>query len=544
MAARPCCGVGGGGGGKSGVTRREAGGAAAAAAAAAVLSGASPAAAAERMAGDMAAVERSPTLLALESRVSTFALPNGMRFVVCERHQAPIFSVQMYADVGAYDEREGETGVAHLLEHLAFKGTQTLGTTDFAAERLALDDCDAAFYALRDAVAQGAPAGRVGELREALARTEAAAAVYELPNAYGATLKREGGVGLNAETSFDSTVFYCSLPSNKLELWFALESDRLRAPVFRGMYAEKGVIEEERRLRVDNSPQGKFQQAFLEAAFDSPYRRPIIGYEHDFDQLGREEVCDFFQRKYGPGAMTVAIAGDITPEQVQRLAEEYFGSWEPNPAFEPPSAAAPARTPSPRTVRRSPAEISMAAPASPLLYMGYERGSRTSPDAIPISLFASLLSNGRTSPFYTDLVEPRRALAAALTPTFPGEKHGTMSLLIGLPVEGQSIGKLRSELVREVDMVLKPRAPRALENGLARAKRQSRAARRRALASNSACAGALASSEALGSDLGWRELVERAERSEATTPGEVRDVCRRVFAESNLRAVGSMTREA
>ena len=518
---------------------------------AALLAACNVAATSERArAGEQAAgavPSRSPaaTLRALEARVSSFQLDNGLRFVVCERHQAPIFNAHLYADVGAFDEVEGSTGLAHLLEHLAFKGTRTLGTRDYAAERLALDDVDALYYALRDKVLAGAPPDVVETARQKLMAAEASAsAAYEVPNAYGATVRKEGGVGLNAETGYDSTKYYCSLPANKLELWFALEADRLQNAVFRGMYSEKEVIEEERRLRLDNSPQGTFQQAFLEASYpQSNYRRPIIGYQRDFEMLGRREVQAFQQERYGPSSMTIAIAGDVTPERVQQLAQEYFGGWRPAAAFGSGSGnLAPSAAGATGAIKREPTELSLKLPSSPLLYMGYPRGDRDSPDAIPVSLLCSAVSIGRTSPFYQRLIKKRRALYAAASPTFPGEKYDTQALLIAAPVDGGSPRKLKGDLTRELQAVLDPRSPDALEEGIALAKKQAEGARRRALASNPACASALAAAEALGSDRGWRELVDRAERSEQTSPDEVRQVGRRVFDESNAMTTAFLLR--
>ncbi|MEW5315252.1 MAG: hypothetical protein WDW38_006696 [Sanguina aurantia] len=195
--------------------------------------------------------------LGLESRVSEFTLPNGLHFIVLPRHTAPVVAVHTYADVGAFDEVDGQTGLAHLLEHMAFKGTPRIGTKDFSREAPLLDACDEAFYTLQAAKANQDGFAAIARLSESFERVQNTAEELVVPNAFGSMLQRQGAVGLNATTSHDATRYFTSLPVNKLPLWFAMEGERFQAPVFRSLYKEKRVVDEERRLRVDNSPGGR-----------------------------------------------------------------------------------------------------------------------------------------------------------------------------------------------------------------------------------------------------------------------------------------------
>ena len=292
----------------------------------------------------------------------------------------PIVSFVTHADVGAFDEADGQTGLAHLLEHMAFKGTPSIGTTDAAAEARLLDAADAAFYDLRDLKAAGAPARALAAAEAHLAAATAQADALAVPNAFGAALTRAGGVGLNASTSHDATRYYCSLPSNKLELWFALEAARFREPVFRELYTEKAVVAEERRARVDGAPLGKFQQAFARSAFANNYGRPVIGYAADVEAVGRRELVSFFQSHYGPRALTIAVVGDARPDRVRALAEKYFGGWAAPEARDPApgSSAPPARPAAP------PPRLVSAERAGPLVMQAYYRPPDTHPDAIAI----------------------------------------------------------------------------------------------------------------------------------------------------------------
>ncbi|KAJ9516019.1 hypothetical protein QJQ45_024472, partial [Haematococcus lacustris] len=362
--------------------------------------------------------------------VQQFTLPTGMHFIVYRSTVAPVVSddswhslarvsslqvsAHIYARVGAWEEAEGATGLAHLGEHLAFKGTRRIGALDWAREAPLLDAMDETFYELRQLQQQqqaaagssrsnGAAAARLQDQLQALQAGSSKASGLVEQNAYGKLLSRAGAVGLNATTSHDETRYFVSLPANKLELWFALESERFRAPVFRELYAEKKVIEEERRLRVDDAPLGKFQAEFALRSLGNQYRRPVIGFADDFQQLGRVEVADFFAKYYGPQRLTVALAGDVTVEQVQQLASKYFGDWSgaqglPRPAPPPatqdptPPAASPTSPPDAaggawwqqQRLRNPLASIGLgqryeeAAAAGPLLLLGFYRPALTS----------------------------------------------------------------------------------------------------------------------------------------------------------------------
>ncbi|GAX86601.1 hypothetical protein CEUSTIGMA_g14009.t1 [Chlamydomonas eustigma] len=267
-------------------------------------------------------------LLGLENRISEFTLSNGMHFLVYERHGAPLVSCIIHANVGAFDEEEGSTGIAHLLEHMAFKGTSEVGSKQWKLEEPLLKAVDEAFYDVRAAREEMLVSGGMGafvtnrklqRLESTFLKLQEDAAKLATPNAYGSILQQAGALGLNATTSQDETRYFVSLPSNKLELWFALEARRFQDPVFRGLYSEKKVVAEERKLRVDTSPLGKYQQNFALAALGNNYRRPVIGFAEDVDRMGRKEVDAFFRKYYGPANLTAAVVGDINPEQVQEV---------------------------------------------------------------------------------------------------------------------------------------------------------------------------------------------------------------------------------
>ena len=170
-----------------------------------------------------------------------------------------------------------------------------------------------------------------------------AAQQYVIPNEYPQIIEMNGGEGLNAETSMDATQYFYKFPSNRLELWFLLESERFYSPVFREFYKERDVVREERRMRVESEPQGLLQESFLAAAFEAhPYHHSPGGWASDIENLRLGEAIRFYKEYYVPSNISMAIVGDVDPKQAHTMAEKYFGiipkSENPPPVhtIEPP----------------------------------------------------------------------------------------------------------------------------------------------------------------------------------------------------------------
>jgi len=273
----------------------------------------------------------------LENSVEEFTLDNGMKFIVLEQHQAPVVSFVIYANVGSVDDPKEYTGLAHMFEHMAFKGTTTLGSKDIDAELKLIAVEDSVFMELRSERLKGrlADSARIAELTEAY--DAARDASYELvePNAFSKLVRRQGGVGMNAGTGSDQTVYFYSLPSNKVELWMALDSERFLNPVLREMYRERDVVAEERRMRIDSSPFGRLFEELLGLAFRAhPYGISTIGHMSDIQNYSREYAKTVFEKYYGPSNLVVAIVGDVKIKDVRRLAKKYWGRIPYRPAPE------------------------------------------------------------------------------------------------------------------------------------------------------------------------------------------------------------------
>nr|WP_299405254.1 pitrilysin family protein [Acaryochloris sp. IP29b_bin.148] len=466
-----------------------------------------------------------PYLDRVKEKVTTFQLKNGLKFIVLERHQAPVIAFHTYADVGGANEPVGQTGVAHYLEHLAFKGTQRIGTTDYKAEQPLLEQQDQLFDQIQAAKAKK-DEQTVQALTKELAEVTQKADALVTQNEMGQIIGQEGGVGLNATTSSDATRYFYSLPANKLELWMSLESERFLEPVFREYYKEKDVILEERRLRTDNSPIGKMVEVFLGEAFDvHPYLQPVIGYEKDLRNLTRQNVQDFFDTYYGPGNLTIAIVGDVNPKEVKQLAETYFGRFKSR--SQPPTVT---QVEPPQQKTKS---VTLELKSQPWYLEGYHRPAISDPDHVIYDLIASLLSDGRTSRLYKSLVESQKiALSAEGFSGFPGDKYPNLMLFYSLTAPGHTVDEVATALKTELDQL---KTELVDIQDLDRLKTQARAGLLRSLDSNSGMARLLTEYDVKTGD--WRNLFSELEKIEAVTPEDVQRVAQATFTPEN-RTVG------
>jgi predicted Zn-dependent peptidase len=469
-----------------------------------------------------------PYLDRVEKQLTGFRLDNGMKFIVLERHQAPVVSFLTYADVGGVDEPDGKTGVAHFLEHLAFKGTTKIGTKDYLAEKPLLERLERLDAQITTAKAEGKKE-EVARLEAEFKQVEAQAAKLVVQNEMGQIVEQAGGVGLNANTSTEATRYFYSFPSNKLELWMSLESERFLEPVLsREFYKEKDVILEERRLRVENSPIGQMVEKFIDAAYKvHPYRRPVIGYDQDIRGLTPEDVQKFFDTYYAPNNLAIAVVGDVNPKEVKRLAETYFGRFQAKAKPQSKISVEPKQTQT--------REVSLELPSQPWYLEGYHRPAITHPDNAVYEIISRLLSDGRTSRLYKSLVEKQRlALSAQGYSGFPGDKYPNLMFFYALTAPGHTVDELATGLRQEIDN-LRTQPVTAAE--LKRVKTQARADLLRSLDSNMGMAQLLLEYEVKTGS--WQNLFKQLDEIAAVTPADVQRVAKATFTPEN-RTIGKL----
>ena len=470
---------------------------------------------------------------ALKGKVTEFTLANGLRVIVLERHDVPVFSFMTHVDAGSVDEPVGQTGLAHMFEHMAFKGTDEIGTKNYGKEAKVIEKIDRLFmelYAERNKQ-RGSDPERVERLLAEIESAREEHSQYVESNEFSQIIDQNGGVGLNASTGSDGTYYYYSMPSNRLELWSYLESARFVKPVFREFYKERDVVIEERNMRIDSQPFGQFIEELVGVAYRAhPYKSLGIGHRADLDNLRLDAANWFYETYYTPQNMVVAIVGDVYPDQVRQMAEKYFGQM--------PRRADPPAVHTVEPQQKGERRFTMQGDAQPIMAMGFHRPNVNHSDDAALNVMARVLGQGRTSRLYKRCVKDEKsALFAGAFPTFPGEKYPSLFIVFAIPNSGntpeeiesagwEEIGKLKKELITPEE--------------LARVKTEVRAEFIRGIESNSGLAGQLADFEVMRG--GWENLFSEVARIEAVTREDVRDVAQKYLVRNNA-TVGYMVTE-
>ena len=408
------------------------------------------------------------SLKEFEKKVTEFTLPNGLHFIVCERHEAPVVSFHTYVNAGSVDDPSGKTGLAHMFEHMAFKGTAQIGSLNWPAEKQAMQNIEQVY----DSYDAERNKGRLADpvvLKKLHAELEAAiekANTYVDENLYPNLIEENGGVGMNASTGEDSTNYFYSLPSNRIELWFLLESSRFIAPVFREFYKERDVVREERRMRTESEPQGKLLEVLSATAFEAhPYKNPAIGWPSDIENLRVKDAEAFFQKYYAPANITMAIVGDVNPAEARRMAERYFGPIAKRPL--PP----PVHTVELPQEGEKRAEVVFQ--SQPLEFIVYKRPDQYDKDDPVYDVLSSILSSGRTGLLYREMVRDKKiALEAGCASSIPGGKYPNLFIFYFAPNMGKTLEENEKALYAVLDRMTKTKVDDAT---LARVKTKTRA---------------------------------------------------------------------
>jgi len=465
-----------------------------------------------------------------EKRVTEFTLANGIHFIILERHEAPVVSFHSYVNAGAVNDPSGQTGIAHMFEHMAFKGTESIGTKDFPAEKKAMDEVER-IYDLYDAeLAKGRKANeeRLKSLEADLKAAMDKANSYVIPNAYPEIIEQNGGVGLNAETGEDATQFFYSLPSNRLELWFLLEAERFYDPVFREFYKERDVVREEIRMRVESNPQGRLMQMLLATAFAAhPYRNGPGGWASDIEHFRVPDAVRFYRKYYVPANITIGIAGDVNPAECRRLAERYFGILPAHPLPEDFPTTEPAQD-GEKTVH-------VESPAQPFVAIAYKRPDGNDKSDPVFDMIQEILSGGRTSMLYTDMVRDKRiALGAFAGASDPGEKYPNLFVIFLVPNSGHTI----DENLKECYAVLERLKTQPVDDEtLRRVRTKLRASLIHQLDNNAGMASELTMFYAMYGD--WRKLFTQLDEYDHITAADIQRVARQYFV-PDTRTVASI----
>jgi predicted Zn-dependent peptidase len=463
-----------------------------------------------------------------EKRITVKKLPNGLTLIICERPEAPVFSFYTLVDAGSAQDPMDKTGLAHMFEHMAFKGTDTIGTTNYPAEKIALEKVEetyAAYIAERDKRV-GRDDSKLKQLEKAWKDAIAAADKYVVPNQFGKIIEQSGGQDLNASTDYDETAYHYSLPVNRLELWAYLESERFLHPVLREFYKERNVVIEERRMRTDSNPIGRLLEQFSAAAFEAhPYHRPTVGWMSDLNSFSATDAKQFFNEYYLPANMVVAVAGDIKASEALPILEKYFGRLPPGHKPDEPTTTEP-----PQNSER---RVELLEKTQPLYLEGYHRPDYMAKNDAVYDAITDLMSEGRTSRLYRALVRDKKiASFSAGFSGLPGIKYPHLFAFYAFPLPGHTTQEVADAIHAEIERLKKEDIS---DDELKMIKTRAKANLLRGLADNEGLAAQLATYQTRYGD--WRELFRSVDRIDKVTKADIRRVANDTFYDTN-RTVG------
>ena len=459
-----------------------------------------------------------------EQKITTKVLPNGLTLIVCERPEAPVFSYSTFIDAGDVNDPSGESGLAHMFEHLAFKGNTEIGTTDYAAEKLALAKVEAAndAYEAEYLKAVGRDEKKLADLEKAFLEAQKEAHKYVVPNQFTDVAERNGASGLNAETGLDETQYFWSMPENRLELWAWLESGRLADVVPREFYKERSVVIEERRMRTDSNPIGRLVEQFLATAYVAHnYGRSGIGWPSEVSQINATEAMEFHKKYYVGSNIVVTVVGDVKASEAMPMLEKYFGKI--------PGGAKPEEMTTVEPKQFAEKTVTIREETQPFYLEGYHRPDYRDPNDAVYDAISDIMSNGRVSRLYRSLVRDQQIAAEAegFSP-FPGDKYPGLFAFYAVPLPGHTPAEMRDAIHKEIEKI---KTSDVSDEELAMFKTRTRASMLHGLADNQGLANNLSEYQTRYGD--WRELFKQLDRVDKVTKADIRRVANEVFVASN-----------
>jgi predicted Zn-dependent peptidase len=383
----------------------------------------------------------------LGEKVVKAKLKNGLTVLMLERHISPTVALYIRHCVGAVDETKGESGAAHLLEHMMFKGTTTIGTKNYPAEKILLEQIERTGEALdkEKRKTQKADPKIISNFTDQLKKLNVQYKQYIIANEIDRLYTENGGLDMNASTGQDVTTYNVSLPSNKIELWARIETDRLLNPVFREFYTERDVVMEERRQRVEADPDGKLYEQFLHTAYNThPYGRPIIGWAEDLTNLSPNSLRKIFAKYKAPENIVIAVVGDINPADTLKLIDKYFGRI---PTIREKKNIIPAEP-----LQTEERKVSVLFDANPMMIIGFHKPPAPAYDDYVFDVLETILTKGRTSRMYNLLVtEMQIAESVSASNGVPGARYPNLFTIFAKPRHPHTNTELEEIILKEIE---------------------------------------------------------------------------------------------
>ncbi len=475
--------------------------------------------------------------------VKEFQLENGMLFLIVERPATPQVAIRLAIRAGSALEDTGRTGIAHLLEHMMFKGTKNFGSTDYKQDRQLQVQIEAAYQTiLAEEKKRNPDENLIRDKRAEMSELRLAVQKIYQPQVFSSQLGRNGAVGVNAFTSKDQTQYIASVPSDMIDQWFSIISEQLFEPAWREFYVEKEVVQREWAFRYINDPNGAAWLDLNATAYNAhPYRNPTIGWKPDMTKYNTRDAMAFHSKFYTPTNAVCAVVGDVTLEQVRKLAETYFARY-------PAGQRAPemvTQEPEQQGPRRSIRYLKGA--RTPLLRIGYHGAQMGTDDFYALDAMTMILSSGRSARMTQNILNRGRAQSAWAYN--PDNRYGGMIIVGGSPNEPDTVRQAGTseeekrraylESTRELEKLLlseidKMKTELVSDRELQRIKKLNQRSFIDRMRSNESLAGTLATLEV---QIGWRYLTSYLDKLNAVTPEDIRKAANKYITNENMTSV-------
>ena len=472
-------------------------------------------------------------------------LSNGMRLLLLPRHDEPTVAGGWVVHVGSANERPGITGIAHLFEHMMFKGTPTLGTKDYKKDVEIINEQERVRDLMRKEEANMRTLWRRGEIADLLnpdtwtPRYKELQAQFKklvdaqreilVKNEFDRIYTSNGGSMMNAYTSHDVTVYFITVPANKLELWMWMESERLLRPVFREFYAERDVVFEERRMRTESTPTGRIEETFWAMFWEShPYSWPVVGWPSDIPAITKKQADDFYALYYAPQNITTVLVGDFDPEKTVALAEKFLGRIPRGKEEAPDVVTLEIKQPAEKRLEGE-------ADTNPQVDIMWHTPAFGHPDTYALQVLAQLLST-RTGRLYKGLVLGSKTATSAYAQQHT-MRWASLFNVGGEVTDGKTPADLEAGLHAEIERIKTTEAP---PEELQKVKNNFAAGEYRKLANNHAIMQALLRYDGVGR---WQEINEAGPKLQAVTVADVKRVANTYLTKEN-RNVATVVRKA
>lgn len=454
------------------------------------------------------------------SKASTKTLDNGLSVLILPKGTAPVFAAVLTVRVGGVDEVRPKTGISHMLEHMAFKGTKSIGTKDYEKEKVLLEELEE--------IASRSKSATNFSKDDRLRWDEINSELQELwiPDAFTTVFEERGEVGLNASTDKEFTTYYIKLPKKYFEFWAKVEADRILNPVMRQFYQEREVVREERRTRTEDSPTGRLYEEFLLKAFKvHPYRLPVIGFDEDILTLTAKDMTEFHKRFYVPKNIALALLGDVSERDFD-IVERYFGNI-------------PSREKQSQEILQEPPQLEernvlIKGFGTPIIFIGYKKFPYPHPDDVKLSLAGEILAGSTLSPLFKGLVEEKRIVSSISYSENPGILFPNLMTFSMTPKSGFTNKKVLAEFERVLEEKLRAGFT---EDELAIAKR-SIARELVNIMSDTTGLGRILTQAKLGFG-SWNDLIIWIDKILVATKDEVTDAARRYLVKTG-RTIGEL----